>query len=113
MLSVATRYIGPTDTLGSRIRATVRLGNEVKATVVRPCSDRLSCSDAHLAVAKLAVRKFVENGRQDWDSTWRLVEVARMESADGKGFVWPVGTSVQLAELEGWLASEKQVEVGS
>lgn len=112
MLSVTTRYIGPTDTLGSRIRATVRLGKEIRATVVRPYNDGLSGPEAHLAVAKLAVRKFVEGSGRDWGSTWRLVEAVRMEAGDGRGFVWPVVTSFDMSLLEGWLTRENRIEVG-
>lgn len=67
MQTIETRYIGPTDTKGSRIKATSAGGHSVTI----PYNDAASASDCHAAAVRALMEKLDWHGRMIGDHTKR------------------------------------------
>lgn len=74
MLAIHTKYIGPTNTRGSRIKAYTNGGLSV--TIAYPYA--LSYENCHFE----AVKALVSKHKLDWD----LTDMRFGDSADGKGY---------------------------
>jgi len=79
MIAIHTKYIGPTNTRGSRIKAyTANYFNQKAFTVTIPYDYALS----DVAIHFKAVKALVEKYKLDWN----LEEMRYGDSADNKGF---------------------------
>jgi hypothetical protein len=66
MQAIITKYIGPSNSRGARIRATwKRFDGPVSLTIAYPYD--LSDRDAHAAAAMALVRKYTDGGN-DWNA---------------------------------------------
>ena len=85
--AIYTRYVGPTDTKGSRIIATEPIG---RTRIVRSYDSALDSGDAHATVASELVD--ILNAK-DGASGYMVRDWSRAlcgESADGRGYVYLV-----------------------
>jgi hypothetical protein len=79
MIAIHTKYIGPSNTRGSRIKAyTVGFGDLKGFTATVPYNRALSGIDVHFE----AVKALVEKNKLDWN----LEGMRYGDSADGRGF---------------------------
>ena len=79
MIAIHTKYIGPSNTRGSRIKAyTVGWGDLKGFTATVPYNHALSGVDVHFE----AVKALVERNGLDWN----LEGMRYGDSADGKGY---------------------------
>ena len=87
MLAIHTKYIGPTDTRGARIKAyTAACGDRKGFTVTIPYPYDLSYERVHFK----AVQFLIEKHNLDWDTA----AMRYGDSADGKGFVFCFANSI-------------------
>jgi hypothetical protein len=86
MLAIHTKYIGPTNTRGSRIKAyTVRYsGSPIEVTI--PYAYQAGTVEAHFE----AVKELVKKHKLDWN----LSEMRYGDSADGKGYSFCFACSI-------------------
>jgi hypothetical protein len=79
MIAIHTKYIGPTNTRGSRIKAFTAGSGSIKGfEVTIPYPYELSGEQVHFAAVKALVKK---HGLE-----WNLEGMRYGDSADGKGF---------------------------
>lgn len=79
MIAIHTKYIGPTNTRGSRIKAyTASWGDKKGFTATIPYDYSLDGAALHFK----AVKKLVEKNGLDWD----LSDMRYGDSADARGF---------------------------
>lgn len=76
MIAIHTKYIGPTDTRGSRIKAYTSAG----FTATIPYPHELSYELCHFEAVKALVKKH--------NLGWNLEKMRFGDSADGKGYVF-------------------------
>lgn len=82
MIAIHTKYIGPTNTRGARIKAYTSSG--FTATIAYPHAE--SFEIAHFE----SVKALVEKHNLDWD----LTDMRFGDSADGRGYVFCFANSV-------------------
>lgn len=79
MIAIHTKYIGPTNTRGSRIKAyTAGYGSNKGFEATIPYPHELSGEQVHFAAVKALVAKHALN--------WNLEGMRYGDSADGRGF---------------------------
>lgn len=83
MIAIHTKYIGPSNTRGSRIKAFTSAG----WTATIPYPHEFSFETAHFEAVKELVRKY----RLD---QWNLSDMRYGDSADGKGYVFCFANSI-------------------
>jgi hypothetical protein len=76
MIAIHTKYIGPTNTRGSRIKAYTSTG----FTVTVPYNYALSYENVHFEAVKALVSKYKLD--------WHIDNMCYGDSADGKGYVF-------------------------
>lgn len=87
MIAIHTKYIGPTNSRGSRIKAyTTGYGDRKGYTVTVPYDHALSGHLVHFEAVKALVSKY----KLDWD----LSDMRYGDSADGKGFSFCFAVSI-------------------
>lgn len=86
MIAIHTKYIGPTNTRGSRIKAYTRSG--FSATI--PYPHELSYERCHFEAVKALVKKH--------NLDWNLDNMRFGDSADGKGYVFCFDHSIVEAK---------------
>jgi len=77
MIAIHTKYLGPTDTRGSRIKAYTASGHSVTV----PFDHALSCLDRHAVAAKALIETKLKYAPEHGT-------MAYGDSADGKGYVF-------------------------
>lgn len=83
MIAIHTRYIGPTNNQGSRIKAYTYGDKGFKVTI--PYIYQAGTIEAHFAAVKALVAKH----KLDWD----LSDMRYGDSADGRGYSFCFGAS--------------------
>lgn len=79
MIAIHTKYIGPTNTRGSRVKAYTCGAGSIKGfEVTIPYPHELSGEQVHFAAVKALVKKHNLN--------WNLEGMRYGDSADGRGF---------------------------
>ena len=79
MIAIHTKYLGPTDTRGSRIKAyTASWGTHKGFTVSIPYNHALDGVNVHFEAVKALVKKH--------NLDWNLEAMRYGDSADGRGF---------------------------
>lgn len=58
-IAIHTKYIGPTNTKGSRIKATVRRDSKTLWTASVPFDHALNCEERHASAARALLQKHV------------------------------------------------------
>ena len=87
MIAIHTKFIGPTNTRGARIKAyTAKCGDRQGFSAVIPYPYELSFEACHFEAVKELVRK----NNLEWD----LTAMRYGDSADGRGYVFCFANSV-------------------
>lgn len=56
-IAIHTKYIGPSNTKGARVKATIRRDNKTLWAVIVPFDHALNCEERHALAARALLRK--------------------------------------------------------